>query len=149
MKYHIKAKHLCASDMSTLYPCHHGDKFFNNRKALNINNYAPWGYINTEYFGMNCFIFWLVFTLELLGSMMMNLSGRQWQCSTCGSQSKSTNVRYHIESKHMRSSSQFVKKSHLQTSVNAYNWCLKIEFIFYQTPFLTLPSALKLMQVLW
>ena len=38
---------------------------------------------------------------------MMNLGGGRWQCSTCGFQSKSTNVRYHIESKHMRSSSMY------------------------------------------
>ena len=35
LKYHIEAKHMSASDISTLYPCPHCDKFLKNRKALN------------------------------------------------------------------------------------------------------------------
>ena len=34
---------------------------------------------------------------------MTNLGSGRWQCQECGFQSKSTNVRYHIESKHLRS----------------------------------------------
>jgi len=37
----------------------------------------------------------------LLESMMSSLGGGRWQCTQCGFTSKSTNVRYHIESKHM------------------------------------------------
>ena len=33
--------------------------------------------------------------------MMSSLGGGQWQCVECGYKSKSTNVRYHIEAKHM------------------------------------------------
>ena len=32
---------------------------------------------------------------------MTNLGGGRWQCLSCGYQSKSTNVRYHIEAKHL------------------------------------------------
>ena len=35
---------------------------------------------------------------------MINLGAGKWQCVTCGFQSKSTNVRYHIEAKHVESS---------------------------------------------
>jgi len=40
----------------------------------------------------------------LLNSMMVSLGGGRWQCSECGFTSKSTNVRYHIESKHVQNS---------------------------------------------
>jgi len=37
-------------------------------------------------------------------SMMTSLGGGQWQCIECGYKSKSTNVKYHIEAKHVSSS---------------------------------------------
>ena len=40
--------------------------------------------------------------LESCESMMTNLGGGKWQCLICGLQSKSTNVRYHIEAKHLQ-----------------------------------------------
>jgi len=43
----------------------------------------------------------------LLNSMMTSLGGGKWECLSCGFQSKSTNVRYHIESKHVQSSSGY------------------------------------------
>jgi len=39
----------------------------------------------------------------IMDSMMTSLGGGKWQCLRCGFQSKSTNVRYHIESKHFTS----------------------------------------------
>jgi len=39
----------------------------------------------------------------LLNSMMASLGSGRWQCTECGFTSKSTNVRYHIESKHAQS----------------------------------------------
>jgi len=39
--------------------------------------------------------------------MMTNLGGGRRQCNLCGYQSKSTNVKYHIESKHMESSEKY------------------------------------------
>ena len=36
-------------------------------------------------------------------SLMSSLGGGKWQCLACGYQSKSTNVRYHIEAKHLTS----------------------------------------------
>ena len=38
-----------------------------------------------------------------MSSMMMNHGGGKWSCTECGYTSKSTNVRYHIESKHIES----------------------------------------------
>ena len=35
LKYHIEAKHVSTSDLSTLYPCQYCDKLLKNRKALN------------------------------------------------------------------------------------------------------------------
>ena len=35
---------------------------------------------------------------------MISLGGGRWQCAVCGYQSKSTNLRYHIEAKHSESS---------------------------------------------
>ena len=35
---------------------------------------------------------------------MTKLGGGRWQCLQCGYQSKSTNVRYHIEAKHVETS---------------------------------------------
>lgn len=40
--------------------------------------------------------------LESFESMMTNLGSGKWQCLICGLQSKSTNVRYHIEAKHLQ-----------------------------------------------
>ena len=40
---------------------------------------------------------------DVFSSMMSSLGGGRWQCLECGYQSKSTNVRYHIESKHVQS----------------------------------------------
>jgi len=40
---------------------------------------------------------------DVFASMMSSLGGGRWQCLECGYQSKSTNVRYHIESKHVQS----------------------------------------------
>ena len=36
-----------------------------------------------------------------MNEMMTSLGGGRWQCVECGYQSKSTNVKYHIEAKHM------------------------------------------------
>lgn len=36
-----------------------------------------------------------------MDEMMTSLGGGRWQCIQCGFQSKSTNVKYHIEAKHM------------------------------------------------
>ena len=36
--------------------------------------------------------------------MMINLGGGKWQCMVCGYQAKSTNIKYHIEAKHIQSS---------------------------------------------
>ena len=36
--------------------------------------------------------------------MLISLGGGRWQCSVCGFQSKSTNVKYHIEDKHIQTS---------------------------------------------
>merc|ERR1712126_130374 len=37
---------------------------------------------------------------DLISSLMVSLGSGKWRCVTCGFQSKSTNVRYHIEAKH-------------------------------------------------
>lgn len=42
--------------------------------------------------------------LKGMDDMMTNLGGGLWQCTECGYQSKSTNVKYHVEAKHMVSS---------------------------------------------
>ena len=34
---------------------------------------------------------------------MFNLGGGRWKCTECGYESKSTNVKYHIEAKHTNS----------------------------------------------
>ena len=47
-------------------------------------------------------------TLVLLDSMMTSLGGGKWECLECGYQSKSTNVRYHIESKHVKTSTGYI-----------------------------------------
>ena len=36
-------------------------------------------------------------------TLMASLGGGKWQCLACGYQSKSTNVCYHIEAKHLTS----------------------------------------------
>ena len=45
--------------------------------------------------------------LQGLKEMMTALGGGRWQCVQCGFQSKSTNVKYHIEAKHMTSSERY------------------------------------------
>ena len=40
-------------------------------------------------------------------TMMTNLGGGRRQCNFCGFQSKSTNVKYHIESKHLESTEKY------------------------------------------
>ena len=51
---------------------------------------------------------------------MSSLGGGKWQCTVCGYQSKSTNVRYHIEARHVESEGyncvecgEFLKNRHL------------------------------------
>ena len=44
---------------------------------------------------------------EGMDEMMTSLGGGRWQCVQCGYQSKSTNVKYHIEAKHMASSDRY------------------------------------------
>ena len=39
--------------------------------------------------------------------MMRNLGGGKWECTVCGYISKSTNVKYHIESKHMSAVTEY------------------------------------------
>lgn len=46
---------------------------------------------------------WCDLYSDVFSSMMSSLGGGRWQCLECGYQSKSTNVRYHIESKHVQS----------------------------------------------
>ena len=41
--------------------------------------------------------------VDLFSSLMTSLGGGYWQCKECGYQSKSTNVKYHIEAKHVSS----------------------------------------------
>jgi len=43
----------------------------------------------------------------LMDSQMRGLGGGRWECLQCGFTSKSTNVRYHIESKHMEGSAGY------------------------------------------
>ena len=45
--------------------------------------------------------------LDLLESMMTSLGGGQWQCSVCSYTSKSTNLKYHIEAKHMTKEARY------------------------------------------
>ena len=47
-----------------------------------------------------CSLFML---LETIQSLMASLGGGKWQCLECGYESKSTNVKYHIEAKHVES----------------------------------------------
>lgn len=63
----------------------------------------------------NCDILW-----SGMEDLMTSLGGGRWQCSVCGYQSKSTNVKYHIEAKHIESSGYncsycgvFMKNRHL------------------------------------
>ena len=46
---------------------------------------------------------YLVLFLEDLLNLMLSLGGGRWSCTECGFTSKSTNVKYHIESKHIQS----------------------------------------------
>ena len=45
--------------------------------------------------------------LQGLEERMTALGGGRWQCDQCGFQSKCTNVKYHIEAKHMASSERY------------------------------------------
>ena len=58
-----------------------------------------------------------------MNSLMASLGGGKWRCLECGFISKSTNVRYHIESKHLETSDgYFCPKCNAQFRTrNAFN----------------------------
>ena len=82
---------------------------------------------------------------------MRSLGGGRWQCLECGFQSKSTNVKYHIESKHLKSTAVYqceqchetmktrnALNTHMSTKhrlTHGYwtsrppNWCYSNEFV--------------------
>ena len=60
--------------------------------------------------------------LESIQSLLTNLGGGRWQCLACGYESKSNNVKYHIEAKHVTTESYTCPHCHeVIRNRSAYN----------------------------
>ena len=102
VKYHIEAKHMTTSDR---YECQQCQELFKTR--ISYNNHMQRKHREAPATNQS-YVLWLCTCVHFIGdidwsSLMTSLGGGKWQCLACGYQSKSTNVRYHIEAKHMTS----------------------------------------------
>ena len=95
VKYHIEAKHVESSG----YNCALCGDFFKARSSLNQHMSVKHRKARINWWHILQALFLLGFA-----DLMTNLGHGKWECLTCGYQSKSTNVKYHIESKHFESS---------------------------------------------
>lgn len=109
VRYHIESKHV---QSSSGYICPKCNDYFRTRNALNTH-------MSNKHKS-----YWMILDTadEFIRSKMVNLGGGKWQCAVCYHVTKSTNLYYHIESKHVQISGYTCQICHkLCKSRNSYN----------------------------